>query len=67
NKVDVKLERHTERLFAMVMLIAKSIGPESATHHANRLMNLVSYMTPTLKEIDESIWPGAEVATKRFQ
>ncbi|QPV86625.1 restriction endonuclease [Klebsiella quasipneumoniae] len=65
-KLDVKMGRRTERLFAMVMLIAKSIGPESATHHANRLMNLVSYMTPTLKEIVESIWPGAVLATKRF-
>ncbi|HEJ7120905.1 restriction endonuclease [Serratia marcescens] len=65
-KLDVKMGRRTERLFAMVMLTAKSIGPESATHHANRLINLVSNMTPSLKEIIGSIWPGAVLATKRF-
>ncbi|MBU5645677.1 restriction endonuclease [Pluralibacter sp. S54_ASV_43] len=65
-KLDVKMGRRTERLFAMVMLTAKSIGPESATHHANRLINLVSNMTPSLKEIIESIWPGSVLATKRF-
>ncbi len=65
-KLDVKMGGRTKRLFAMVMLTAKNIGPESATHHANQLINFVSNMTPSLKEIVESIWPGAVLATKRF-
>ncbi|EBQ9598990.1 hypothetical protein CWG72_13835 [Salmonella enterica subsp. enterica serovar Carmel] len=65
-KLDVKKGSCTDKLFAMVMVGTESVGPESATYHANRLIDLVNNMTPSLKELVELIWPGAVLATQRF-
>lgn len=65
-RVDVKKGWVTGRLFAMVRVCAKNVGPESATEHASRLIDFVTDMQPTLLELIQSTWKDAVLATKRF-